>query len=183
RRLGPAPSPTATPSPLPPPQRLRFSVGPEISPEVERAKRHLDSLAADVELHCFSHEGFGPGAGPRPEALVQVALQVAFYRWDFIGELTWAHLDLVGIIAGEGMAPPGCPKVCPGVTQVCPQPEELLALLREAVQAQDSRTQEGAERHLQGLRQAALAAGEPLPEIFLDPAYAQATHFRLCTLQ
>ncbi|NXC05758.1 CPT2 palmitoyltransferase, partial [Orthonyx spaldingii] len=42
---------------------------------------------------------------------------------------------------------------------------------------------QGAERHLQGLRQAALAAGEPLPEIFLDPAYAQATHFRLCTLQ
>ncbi|NWW14811.1 CACP acetyltransferase, partial [Oreocharis arfaki] len=41
----------------------------------------------------------------------------------------------------------------------------------------------GAERHLQGLRQAALEAGEPLPEIFLDPAYAQATHFRLCTLQ
>ncbi|NXY55830.1 CACP acetyltransferase, partial [Callaeas wilsoni] len=42
---------------------------------------------------------------------------------------------------------------------------------------------QGAERHLQGLRQAALEAGEPLPEIFLDPAYAQATHFRLCTLQ
>ncbi|NXV82559.1 CPT2 palmitoyltransferase, partial [Atlantisia rogersi] len=41
----------------------------------------------------------------------------------------------------------------------------------------------GAERHLQRLRHAALAAGEPLPEIFLDPAYAQATHFRLCTLQ
>lgn len=38
------------------------------------------SLAADVELHCFSHEGFGEGAGPRREALVQVALQVAFYR-------------------------------------------------------------------------------------------------------
>ncbi|NWU88385.1 CPT2 palmitoyltransferase, partial [Onychorhynchus coronatus] len=41
----------------------------------------------------------------------------------------------------------------------------------------------GPERHLQGLRQVALAAGEPLPEIFLDPAYVQATHFRLCTLQ
>lgn len=41
----------------------------------------------------------------------------------------------------------------------------------------------GAERHLQGLRQAAIAAGEPLPEIFMDPAYALATHFRLCTTQ
>uniref|UniRef100_UPI000B4D0882 choline O-acetyltransferase-like n=1 Tax=Lonchura striata TaxID=40157 RepID=UPI000B4D0882 len=82
----------------------------------------------------------------------------------------------------------GTAQVCPGVTQVCPQPELLLALLREAVEAQESRTQEvlsgqGPERHLQRLRQAALAAGEPLPEIFLDPTYAQATHFRLCTLQ
>ncbi|KAF1578562.1 Carnitine O-acetyltransferase, partial [Eudyptes moseleyi] len=42
---------------------------------------------------------------------------------------------------------------------------------------------QGAERHLQGLRQAAIAAGEPLPEIFMDPAYALATHFRLCTVQ
>ncbi|NWV38243.1 CACP acetyltransferase, partial [Grantiella picta] len=42
---------------------------------------------------------------------------------------------------------------------------------------------QGAERHLQGLRQAALSAGEALPEIFLDPAFAQASHFRLCTLQ
>ena len=39
------------------------------------------SLAADVELHCFSHEGFGPGGAAREEALLQVALQVAFYRW------------------------------------------------------------------------------------------------------
>lgn len=41
----------------------------------------------------------------------------------------------------------------------------------------------GPERHLQRLRQAALAGGEPLPRLFLDPAYARATHFRLCTLQ
>ncbi|KAF1555870.1 hypothetical protein FQV10_0007673, partial [Eudyptes schlegeli] len=31
-----------TSPPLPPPQRLRFSLGPETAPEVERAKRHLD---------------------------------------------------------------------------------------------------------------------------------------------
>ena len=38
------------------------------------------SLAADVDIHCFSHEGFGATGGLRPEAIVQVALQVAFYR-------------------------------------------------------------------------------------------------------
>lgn len=41
----------------------------------------LPSLVADVDVHCFSHEGFGVGGALRPEAIVQVALQVAFYRY------------------------------------------------------------------------------------------------------
>ncbi|XP_030826394.1 carnitine O-acetyltransferase-like, partial [Camarhynchus parvulus] len=193
RRLGPAPSSgEATPPAPPPPQRLRFSVGPEIAPEVERAKKHLDSLAADVDVHCFSHEGFGEGAGPHAEAVVQVGLQVAFYRAHGSLCATCEPLSLRHVLPGctDLLRPPGppCLALARALDEPDAQPEELLALLREAVEAQESRTQEvlsgqGAERHLQGLRQAALAAGEPLPEIFLDPAYAQATHFRLCTLQ
>ncbi|NXF14253.1 CACP acetyltransferase, partial [Smithornis capensis] len=178
--------------PLPRPQRLRFSIGPEIGPEVERAKRHLDSLAADVDVHCFSHEGFGAGAGLQPEALVQVALQVAFYRAHGSLCATCEPTSLRGVLPGctDLLRPPGPP--CLALAQALEdpdaQPELQMALLREAVEAQNSRTREvlagqGPERHLQGLRQAAIAAGEPLPEIFLDPAYAQATHFRLCTLQ
>ncbi|XP_074713956.1 carnitine O-acetyltransferase-like [Strix uralensis] len=87
-------------------------------------------------------------------------------------------------------APPGppCLALARALDDPHVEPELQLSLLQEAVEAQSRRTQEvlagqGAERHLQGLRQAAIAAGEPLPEIFLDPAYALATHFRLCTLQ
>ncbi|NXD04136.1 CACP acetyltransferase, partial [Certhia familiaris] len=182
----------APPPSLPPPQRLRFSVGPEIAPEVERAKRHLDSLAADVELHCFSHQGFGEGAGPRAEAVVQVGLQVAFYRAHGSLCATCEPLSLRRVLPGctDLLRPPGppCLALARALDDPDAQPELLLALLHEAVEAQDRRTQEvlsgqGAERHLQGLRQVALEAGEPLPEIFLDPSYVQATHFRLCTLQ
>ncbi|NXV57975.1 CACP acetyltransferase, partial [Molothrus ater] len=182
----------ATPPATPPPQRLRFSVGPELAAEVERAKKHLDSLAADVDVHCFSHEGFGEGAGPRAEAVVQVGLQVAFYRAHGALCATCEPLSLRRVLPGctDLLRPPGppCLALARALEEPHAQPEELLALLREAVEEQESRTREvlsgqGPERHLQGLRQAALAAGEPLPEIFLDPAYAQATHFRLCTLQ
>uniref|UniRef100_UPI000B4DC615 carnitine O-acetyltransferase-like n=1 Tax=Lonchura striata TaxID=40157 RepID=UPI000B4DC615 len=109
RRCGPAPSPPATP--LPPPQRLRFSVGPEISPELERAKRHLDSLAADVELHCLSHPGFGPGAGPHGHALVQVGLQVAFYRAHGSLCASCEPLSLRRVLPGctDLLRPPGPP--------------------------------------------------------------------------
>ncbi|NXL80360.1 CACP acetyltransferase, partial [Leptocoma aspasia] len=105
---------------------------------------------------------------------------------------TCEPLSLRQVLPGctDLLRPPGppCLALARALDDPDAQPELLLALLREAVEAQESRTQEvlsgqGAERHLQGLRQAALAAGEPLPEIFLDPAYAQVTHFRLCTLQ
>ncbi|NXQ37054.1 CACP acetyltransferase, partial [Alaudala cheleensis] len=153
---------------------------------------HAPSLAADVELFCFTYEGFAEGAGPRAEALVQVALQVAFYRAHGSLCATCEPLSLRRVLPGctDLLRPPGppCLALARALDDPDAQPELLLALLREAVEAQDSRTQEvlsgqGAGRPLQGLRQAALEAGEPLPELFLDPAYAQATHFRLCTLQ
>ncbi|XP_075345518.1 carnitine O-acetyltransferase-like isoform X5 [Mycteria americana] len=97
RRPEPGPALLTSP-PLPLPQRLRFSLGPETAPEVERAKRHLDSLAADVDVHCFSHEGFGAGGGLRPEAIVQVALQVAFYR-------CWPGRARSGTCSGCGRRP------------------------------------------------------------------------------
>ena len=38
-----SPAPGPAPSvPVPRPQRLRFCVGPEMGPEVQRARRHLD---------------------------------------------------------------------------------------------------------------------------------------------
>ncbi|XP_049648639.1 carnitine O-acetyltransferase-like [Accipiter gentilis] len=189
----PEPSPTSMTSlPLPPPQRLRFSLGPETAPEVERAKRHLDSLVADVDVHCFSHEGFGVGGALRPEAIVQVALQVAFYRAHGSLCASCEPTSLRHVLPGctDLLRPPGppCLALARALDDPHAEPELQLALLREAVEAQSRRTQEvlagqGAERHLQGLRQAAIAAGEPLPEIFMDPAYALATHFRLCTVQ
>lgn len=72
----------------------------------------LPSLVADVDVHCFSHEGFGVGGALRPEAIVQVALQVAFYRYGGEG------LSIRGYTAWWlGGRDPG---VC--VTQACPHP-------------------------------------------------------------
>ncbi|XP_005062938.1 PREDICTED: carnitine O-acetyltransferase-like [Ficedula albicollis] len=105
---------------------------------------------------------------------------------------TCEPLSLRQVLPGctDLLRPPGppCLALARALDDPDAQPELLLALLREAVEAQERRTQEvlsgrGPERHLQRLREAALQAGEPLPEIFLDPGYAQATHFRLCTLQ
>ncbi|KAM6288952.1 LOW QUALITY PROTEIN: carnitine O-acetyltransferase-like [Aegotheles albertisi] len=186
---GPAPGP---PEPFPSPQRLRFSLSPEIGPEVERAKRHLDSLAADVTVHCFAHEGLGGAGGRRPEDLLQVCLQVAFYRAHGSLCASCEPTSLRHVLPGcaDLLRPPGPP--CLALAQALgdpgAEPGLQVALLREAVEEQERRSQEvragqGPERHLRALRSAAIAAGEPLPPLFLDPAYAAASHFRLCTLQ
>jgi len=42
---------------------------------------------------------------------------------------------------------------------------------------------QGIDNHLMGLRYAAKEAGEPIPEIFTDEAYAIVNHFALSTSQ
>ncbi|NXQ32861.1 CACP acetyltransferase, partial [Alaudala cheleensis] len=72
---------------------------------------HAPSLAADVELFCFTYEGFAEGAGPRAEALVQVALQVAFYRAHGSLCATCEPLSLRRVLPGctDLLRPPGPP--------------------------------------------------------------------------
>ncbi|NXP79382.1 CACP acetyltransferase, partial [Ramphastos sulfuratus] len=173
---------------LAPPQRLRFSLGPEIAPEVEKAKRHLDSLAADLDFDCFRHAGVG-GAWLPPEAVLQVALQVAFYRAHGSLCASCEPTSLRRLLPGatDLLRPPAPPCLALATAMDTPTPQRggggacppNPAPLPTAQVLQG----QGPERHLQGLRQAALAGGEPLPPLFTDPAYALANHFRLCTLQ
>ncbi|XP_065510929.1 LOW QUALITY PROTEIN: carnitine O-acetyltransferase-like [Caloenas nicobarica] len=173
RRPEPGPAPAGPAHP--PPQRLRFSIGPETANELERAKRHLDSLAADVRVHCSAHPGW-----------------VAFYRTHGSLCASCEPTSLRHVLPGcsDLLRPPGppCLALARALGDPHAQPELQGALLREAVEAQTRHAREvlagaGPERHLQGLRAAAQSGGGPLPRLFLDPAYVTATHFRLCSMQ
>ena len=69
-----------------------------------------------------------------------------------------------------------------------PQAERIKELFDLAVQRQtkemnDNIYGQGIDNHLMGLRYAAKEAGEPIPEIFTDEAYAIVNHFALSTSQ
>ncbi|KYN22541.1 Choline O-acetyltransferase, partial [Trachymyrmex cornetzi] len=58
-----------------------------------------------------------------------------------------------------------------------------LAVQRQTKEMNDNIYGQGIDNHLMGLRYAAKEAGEPIPEIFTDEAYAIVNHFVLSTSQ
>lgn len=58
-----------------------------------------------------------------------------------------------------------------------------LAVQRQTKEMNDNITGHGIDNHLMGLRYAAKEAGDPIPDIFADEAYAIVNHFALSTSQ
>lgn len=58
-----------------------------------------------------------------------------------------------------------------------------LAVQRQTKEMNDNIHGHGIDNHLMGLRYAAMKVGEPIPDIFMDEAYAIINHFTLSTSQ
>ncbi|KAL0100387.1 hypothetical protein PUN28_019622 [Cardiocondyla obscurior] len=81
-----------------------------------------------------------------------------------------------------------CPFALPNATTYEVSAERIKELFDLAVQRQtkemnDNIYGQGIDNHLMGLRYAAKEAGDPIPEIFTDEAYAIVNHFALSTSQ
>ena len=69
---------------LPKPQRLQWQLTADMSKQVDVAQKHIDTLAASLELHVLKFQHFGKElvkrAGMSPDAFCQTAIQLAWYR-------------------------------------------------------------------------------------------------------
>uniref|UniRef100_A0A3Q3DL65 carnitine O-palmitoyltransferase n=1 Tax=Hippocampus comes TaxID=109280 RepID=A0A3Q3DL65_HIPCM len=69
---------------LPPPQRLIWDISPEVQAQVCRSLAVAQALADDVDCHVFPFRDFGKGQIKKlrvsPDAFIQIALQLAYYR-------------------------------------------------------------------------------------------------------
>ena len=71
-------------SKLPAPVRLSWSISRELAVAVKHAKLFAQQLIGDVQLQLVKHDAYGKGfmkkCGVSPDAYIQMALQIAYFR-------------------------------------------------------------------------------------------------------
>lgn len=182
--------------PLPMPQKLRFNITPEIKSDIEKAKQNISIMIQDLDLTVatFHHFGkdFPKSEKISPDAFIQMALQLAYYRT--YGQvcatyesasLRMFHLGRTDTIRSASIDSRAFVKAMDDSSV----PEhQKVEMLRKAVQAHRAYTDiairgEAFDRHLLGLKLQAIEDLVSMPDIFMDTSYAIAMHFNLSTSQ
>ncbi|KAM4695911.1 carnitine O-acetyltransferase isoform 1-T1 [Rhinophrynus dorsalis] len=182
--------------PLPMPKKLRFNITPEIKNDIEKAKQNLNIMVHDLDVKVFVFRAFGKNVPKSqkmsPDAFIQVALQLAYYR--IYGQVcaTYESASLRMFRLGRTdtirSASVDSMKFVQGMDDPSKQNQEKVDLLRKAVNAHRSYTDmairgNAIDRHLLGLKLQAIEDLVSIPELFMDTSYAIAMHFNLSTSQ
>nr|XP_040053614.1 carnitine O-acetyltransferase isoform X2 [Gasterosteus aculeatus aculeatus] len=187
------PSPTA---PLPMPQKLHFNITPEIKKDIEEAKHAMDILAQDLDMRVVVFGHFGkniPKAHKMsPDAFIQMALQLAYYRMHKCCCATYESASLRMFRLGRTDTIRSASSASATFVKAFDDPSkqntEKVDLMVKAVNAHRSYTTmaisgQAIDRHLLGLKMVAVENNLSIPDIYTDTAYAKALHYKLSTSQ
>ncbi|XP_040180616.1 carnitine O-acetyltransferase isoform X1 [Rana temporaria] len=182
--------------PLPLPKKLRFNITPEVKNDIEKAKQNLNIMVHDLDVKVFVFNVFGKNFPKSeklsPDAFIQVALQLAYYRMYGTACSTYESASLRMFRLGRTdtirSASVQSLEFVQGMEDSGKQNQEKVDLLRKAVQAHRVYTDmaitgKAIDRHLLGLKLQAIEDLVSIPEIFMDTSYAIAMHFNLSTSQ
>uniref|UniRef100_A0A673IPU4 Carnitine O-acetyltransferase-like n=1 Tax=Sinocyclocheilus rhinocerous TaxID=307959 RepID=A0A673IPU4_9TELE len=176
--------------PLRMPQKLRFNITPEIKKDIEEAKQNMNIMVHDLDMKVsvFSHFGkdFPKSQKMSPDAFIQVALQLAYYRFYKrccptyeSASLRMFRLGRTDTIRSTSIDS-NTEKVALLDKAVKYVYQSLLVCTKYIPQAIRG---QAIDRHLLGLKLQAIEDLAALPEIFMDTSYAVALHFNLSTSQ
>lgn len=182
--------------PLPMPQKLHFSITPEIKKDIEEAKQAMNTLADDLDMKVsvFGHFGKDVPKSHKmsPDAFIQVALQLAYYRLYQHCCATYESASLRMFRLGRTDTIRSASNASAAFVKAFDDPSrqntEKVDLLVKAVTAHRTYTNmaisgQAIDRHLLGLKLQALEEKISVPELFKDPSFAKALHYRLSTSQ
>ncbi|XP_064616080.1 carnitine O-acetyltransferase-like [Liolophura sinensis] len=178
-----------------PPRRLKFNLDTQTLEDIEAAKVHADSQISDLDLTAltFNHFGkaFAKSSKVSPDAFIQVAIQLAYYRIHSEHGSTYESASTRMFQSGRTETIRSCtPEACEFTRAMSEgKPREVTEkLLRTAITAHrqytaDAISGQAIDRHLLGLKLAALESGQNVPDLHMDGAYATAMKFKLSTSQ
>ncbi|CAF96708.1 unnamed protein product, partial [Tetraodon nigroviridis] len=181
---------------LPVPQKLQFNITAEIRSDIEEAKKNMDMLAQDVDMKVVVFAHFGKSLpkshNMSPDAFIQMALQLAYYRMYHHCCATYESASLRVFRLGRTDTIRSASNASAAFVKAFDDPHkqntEKVDFLVKAVNAHRSYTNmairgQAIDRHLLGLKMIALEGKVPLPAIFTDAAHSKALHYRLSTSQ
>ncbi|CAI5650951.1 unnamed protein product [Oreochromis niloticus] len=182
--------------PLPMPQKLRFNITPEVKRDIEKAKQNMNIMVQDLDVKVLLFSHFGKNVPKKhklsPDAFVQMALQLAYFRIYNICCSTYESASLRMFKYGRTDAIRSTTADSLEFVQAMQDPakqsSEKLALLQKAIQTHKENTYnaihgQAIDRHLLGLKRQSIEDLTSIPEIFMDTSYAVANHFNLSTSQ
>uniref|UniRef100_A0A672K8J2 Carnitine O-acetyltransferase-like n=1 Tax=Sinocyclocheilus grahami TaxID=75366 RepID=A0A672K8J2_SINGR len=161
--------------PLRMPQKLRFNITPEIKKDIEEAKQNMNIMVHDLDMKVsvFSHFGkdFPKSQKMSPDVFIQVALQLAYYRFYKCCCPTYESASLRMFRLGRTDTIRSTSIDSAKFVKAMDDPA------KHAIRGQ------AIDRHMLGLKLQAIEDLAALPEIFMDTSYAVALHFNLSTSQ
>lgn len=184
---------------LPPPRRLRWDMNSEAVDQISTARALTQDMKADLDLHILKHDNYGKGfiktCKMSPDAYIQMALQLAYYKDHGKFCLTYESSMTRLFRGGRTETVRSCTEqACAFVRAVIDNKpvEECRALLQSGVNRhtdlfRESMCGEGVDRHMFCLYVVSKYLGEESPflqEVLSEPwrlstsqtPYGQGTH-------
>jgi len=179
-----------------PPKHLKFVLPAEIDPYIGKAKDHMKALQEDLQMKVLSFNSFGKGKIKTfklsPDSFVQMAIQLAFYRLHGIPVATYESGGTRVYKEGRTETIRSCSQESFDFTtkmmNTNVSDDEKYNALITAIKghnfyAKMATSGYGVDRHLTGLKKAAVDSNIPVPDFFQDPGYLKTIKMRLSTSQ
>ncbi|KAL8597550.1 hypothetical protein ACOMHN_033421 [Nucella lapillus] len=181
---------------IPHPHRVHVSLPPKAASGITRAEQEMKRAVANLQVTVFTFDQFGKGFIKRcrlsPDAFIQMALQLTFYRLHKRPCATYETASLRRFQLGRTETIRSCSldshTFCQAMENTSLAETSKAALLHQAVKAHRKYTEEaisgqGVDRHLLGLKLAAVECGQATTQLHQDPAFTDSACFRVSTSQ